>query len=317
MELIRRLSGLRSRHRPCVATIGAFDGVHLGHQAVLAQMKAMAARLELPSTLITFEPLPREYLFPQDMPARLTPLREKFVALRNCGVDRLLCLRFDEQLRETSARDFAEDVFVRGLGIRSLILGDDFRFGRAREGDLPMMKTLGEQFGFEVQSTETIVSGSGRISSTRIREHLTAGEFEKAGDLLGRPFSLSGRVCHGRALGRQLGAPTANIALRRLVSPIKGVFAVQVYGAGLDGAAGVANIGSRPTVSAGSNYNVEVHLLDREQDLYGQRLEVVPRKMLRPEKRFESLDALREQIGIDAENARRFFAAVEEVREGP
>lgn len=309
MELIRRPRGLRPYHRPCVATIGAFDGVHLGHLAVIEQLKDEAVRYDLPSTAITFEPLPREYLQPDSAPARLTPLREKFEALVGSGVDRLLVLPFDEQLRAMSARQFAEELLVKGLGIRSLILGDDFRFGREREGDQAFMQSMGEQHGFSVLSTATLELNGERVSSTRLRQMLAEGNFVAAEQLLGRPFTLSGRVIHGRALGRQLGMPTANIALRRQVSPLSGVYAVSVSGGDLVDAPAVANVGTRPTVSGGTRPLLEVHLLEGSPELYGRRLEVTPRAALRREQRFDSLDALRAQIARDSQEARDFFAA--------
>lgn len=309
MELIRGLTGLRPPHRPCVATIGAFDGVHRGHKAVIAQLKGRAAEHDLPATIVTFEPQPREYLEPDLAPARLSTLRDKCELLAACGVDRVVCMRFDEALRCMSAESFARKVLIEGLGIRSLILGDDFRFGRERQGDIELMKTLGESSGFTTLPTDTLQHEGERISSTRLRAVLKSADFSLAEALLGRPYSISGRVLHGRALGRQLGTPTANIALRRLVSPLSGVYAVTVTGAGLVAAHGVANVGARPSVSDDARHNLEVHILDSELQLYGQRLVVTPTHKLRGEQRFESLDALRAQIEADKNHARHFFAA--------
>jgi riboflavin kinase/FMN adenylyltransferase len=293
MELIRGLRGLRSRHRPCVATIGAFDGVHRGHLAVLAQLREQALAHGLPSTLVTFEPLPREYLQRDEAPARLTTLREKIELLAEAGVERLLCLRFDETLRRMQAEAFIDRVMVRGLGVASLILGDDFRFGRAREGNADMVRAMGAREGFATLPTATCSLGDRRISSTRVRRALAEGDFALAEALLGRAFTLGGRVRHGRALGRQLGAPTANIGLQRRVTPLQGVYAVTVDGAGLQAAPAVANIGRRPTVADNEPVMMEVHVLDGAPDLYGQRLIVTPRQRLRSEQRFADLDALR------------------------
>jgi riboflavin kinase/FMN adenylyltransferase len=309
MELIRGLDALRDRHRPGVATIGAFDGVHRGHQAVIRQLADQGRALGLPTTVVSFEPLPREYLRPAQAPARLSTLRDKVEALAALGVDRLLCLRFDETLRQMSAEDFAVRVLVDGLGVRALILGDDFRFGRSREGNAAMIRALGERVGFTTQPMETVEARGERISSTRVREALAAGDFALAEDLLGRPYTLSGRVQHGRALGRELGSPTANIALRRLVSPLHGVYAVTVDGAGLEAAPGVANIGSRPTVERAGEAKLEVHVLQGSPTLYGERLTVTPRQKLRDECRFDSLEALKAQIARDQDDARRYFAA--------
>ena len=316
MELIRGLSGLRPRHRPCVATIGAFDGVHRGHQVVIGQLREQAREHDLPATVITFEPHPREYLQPEQAPARLSTLRDKYEQLAACGVDRLLCLQFNEALRHMSAAVFAGDILIDGLGIRSLILGDDFRFGRAREGDLNLMRKLGARHGFETQRTRTVEHDGERISSTRLRGALAAGDFALAAALLGRPFTISGRVTYGRQLGRSIGAPTANIPLRRLVSPLAGVYAATVSGAGLHDATAVANLGTRPTVTDSACHNLEVHVLDTTADLYGQRLQVTPRARLRAERKFESLQALQAQIARDRDDARRYFAAANEYSEG-
>lgn len=309
MELIRRPSGLRPRHRPCVATLGAFDGVHRGHQAVIEQLRAQARSLGLPSTIITFEPLPREYLQPETAPARLMTLRERIAAIAEFGIDQLLCLRFDEALRTTHAADFTEHILVQGLGIKSLILGDDARFGHEREAGESVIAELGQRYGYEILPMATVKLAGERISSTRVRAALAEADFPLAEQLLGSPYSISGRVVHGRALGRELGAPTANIPLRRLVSPLAGVYAVTVSGAGLSEAPAVANIGVRPTIGDRELHNLEVHVLDGSPALYGQRLIVTPRGKLRGEKKFESLDALRAQIAIDMEEARQFFVA--------
>lgn len=309
MELIRGLDALRACHRPCVATIGAFDGVHRGHQAVIRQLQAQGEALGLPTTVVSFEPHPREYLQPEQAPARLSTLRDKVESLAALGVHRVLCLRFNEELRQMGAEDFAVRVLVEGLGVKALILGDDFRFGRSREGNAAMIRALGERVGFDTLPMDTVESGGERISSTRVRQALAEGDFALAEELLGRPYVINGRVQHGRALGRELGSPTANIAMRRLVPPLHGVYAVTVDGAGLSAAPAVANIGSRPTVERAGESKLEVHVLDAAPALYGERLRVTPRHKLRDEWRFESLEALKAQIANDQDNARRFFAA--------
>lgn len=304
MELLRGLGGLRDRHRPCVATIGAFDGVHRGHQAVIEQLAEQGHRHDLPVTVVTFEPLPREFLSGDRAPARLQSFREKYEALAELGVDRLLCLRFDAAMRDMTADRFARELFVDGLGVRALVLGDDFRFGRDREGDAVFMRQLGERTGFATLATHTVLCDGERVSSTRLRRALADGDFALAEALLGRPYRMSGRVIHGRRLGRTLGAPTANIALRRPSLPFTGVYAVRVSGAGLRGEAAVANVGTRPTVATGQRANLEVHLLDGEHDLYGERLSVVFEGKLRDEQRFDSVDALQSQIHKDIARAR-------------
>jgi riboflavin kinase/FMN adenylyltransferase len=255
-----------------------------------------------------FEPLPREYLAPLEAPARLASFNEKFVALRELGVDRVLRIRFNEQVRLMSAQQFIDDVFVTGLGVRYVVLGDDFRFGNDRQGDLDFIRSQGERYGYEAVPTETEELAGERVSSTRIREVLAAGEFDLAEALLGRPYSITGKVIYGRQLGGTLGAPTANLELHRLRSPLSGVFVVEVTGAGLDRAQGVANVGVRPTVNDSIRANLEVHLLDRNIDLYGKRIEVAFRHKLREEKKFASLDELRDSINRDIEATRAWFA---------
>ncbi|MCB1730390.1 MAG: bifunctional riboflavin kinase/FAD synthetase, partial [Halieaceae bacterium] len=304
MELIRGLHNMRPRHRGCVVTIGAFDGVHLGHQAVIRHLLEKSAELGLPSTIIVFEPLPREYFSPLQAPARIMSFREKFFALRDLGVDRLLRVRFNERLRGMSAQQFVDDIFVSGLGVRYVVLGDDFRFGNDREGDLEFIRQQGPRYGYEARPTPTLSMDGERVSSTRIREALEQADFAEAARLLGRPYSISGKVVYGRQLGQTLGTPTANLELRRLRAPLNGVYAVQVSGAGLEGALGVANVGVRPTVDDSIKANLEVHLLDREIGLYGQHIEVTFRHKLREEKKFGSVDELRENIARDIENTR-------------
>jgi riboflavin kinase/FMN adenylyltransferase len=307
MELIRGLHNMRPRHRGCVVTIGAFDGVHLGHQAVIRHLLEKSAELELPSTIIVFEPLPREYFSPIKAPARIMSFREKFFALRDLGVDRLLRVRFNERLRGMSAQQFVDDIFVAGLGVRYVVLGDDFRFGNDREGDLEFIRQQGPRYGYQARPTPTLSMGGERVSSTRIREALEQANFAEAERLLGRPYSISGKVVYGRQLGQTLGTPTANLELRRLRAPLNGVYAVRVSGAGLEGALGVANIGVRPTVDDSIKANLEVHLLDREIGLYGQHIEVTFQHKLREEKKFGSVDELRENIARDIENTRAWF----------
>ena len=308
MELIRGRHNLRPHHRGCAVTIGAFDGVHLGHQSVLTHLRQQAKSLEVPTTVVTFEPLPREYLRPLEAPPRITTLRDKWPLLAECGVDRVLCLPFNESLRQLSAREFVEEVFVSGLGVRYLAFGDDFRFGNRREGDLDYVRALADEFGYAVAPTPTLELGGDRVSSTRIRAALAEADFELAAQLLGRPFELAGRVLHGQKLGRQLDAPTANIALHRIRSPLQGVYAVHVYGGGLEDAPGVANVGVKPTIGESLEATLEVHVLEGSPDLYGERLTVRFRHKLRDEQKFPSLDALKAGIAADKANARTWLA---------
>ena len=310
MKLIRGLHNLsESSLSQSAVTIGAFDGVHRGHQEVLAHLKREADKRSLATTVITFEPLPGEFLFPDRAPPRLMTFREKFTALADQGIDNLLCLRFNDRLRTMSPRAFVEDIFVKGLNARYIAFGDDFRFGKDRAGDLDFTQSLAQEFDYEVVPTSTFDMAGERVSSTRIRAKLLEADFSEAADLLGKPFKLSGKVLKGKQLGRTIGSPTANIALKRVKSPLHGVYAVRVSGGGLNSAAGVANVGVRPTVNDGTLANLEVHLFDFDGDLYGERLSVEFMKKLRDEKKFESLDALKAAIAADQQAARAWHAS--------
>lgn len=307
MEFIRGQHNLRLRHRGCVATIGNFDGVHLGHQVILRQLADKAAVLGLPMLVITFEPQPHEFFAPQGAPARLMRLREKLLALATQGVERVLCLNFDQRLANLSACSFIQDLLVAKLGVRDLAIGDDFRFGHGREGDFALLCEAGREYGFEVARTQSYILEGARVSSTRIRAALIQGQLELAARLLGRPYAVCGRVAHGDERGRTLGFPTANIHLHRKVIPLFGVYAVVLHGARPRPVPGVANIGRRPTVN-GTRDQLEVHLLDFNKDIYGYHVQVNFLHYLRPERRFESLDVLRRQIDSDTQQARHFFA---------
>lgn len=306
MEFIRGLHNLRPRHRGCVATIGNFDGVHLGHQAVLGQLAEKGAELRLPTAVITFEPQPQEYFAPDIAPPRLTRLREKITALGRFSVDRILCLPFNDRLASLSADEFIRRVLVEGLGIKYLVVGDDFRFGRDRVGDFGALKAAGERHGFDVVSMHSFSIEGERVSSTGIREALARGDLAHAEQLLGRPYRMSGRVAHGDKRGRSIGFPTANIFLHRRSAPVQGVFAVEMFGIPGEPVEGVANIGSRPTVD-GKRSLLEVHLFDFNADIYGRHVHVDFLCKLREERRFDSFDALKQQIELDAREARAFF----------
>ncbi len=309
MELIRYLHNLRPHHRGCVLTIGNFDGVHLGHQAVIGQLAEKAAELHLPSVLMTFEPYPQEFFNPTAALPRLTRFREKMKALRRFAVDRVLCLRFDERLADMSARDFIADVLVARLGVRYLVVGDDFRFGWQREGDFTLLREAGAQYGFQVAKMHTVELEGERISSTRIRAALAQGKMELAEQMLGRPYRMCGRVVHGEKRGRDLGFPTANIDLHRMVSPVTGVFAVELFGVTGEPVPGVANVGIRPTVS-GTRARLEVHLFDFSREIYGAHVHVDFLHKIREERRFDSLQELVKQIELDIKEARAFFAGI-------
>lgn len=297
---------MRPCHRGCVATIGNFDGVHLGHQMILAQLAEKSAELRLPSQAIFFEPTPSEFFAGGRAPARLACFREKMQALQRYEIDRVLCLRFNQPLANMPANDFIRTILLDGLGVRFLVVGDDFRFGRGRQGDFRLLKTYGREHGFEVINTATHEIDGERVSSTRIRHALQAGELELARRLLGRPYRISGRVSHGERLGHDLGFPTANIRLARHASPVRGVFAVHVLGLGPGPLPAVANVGTRPTVG-GSEPRLEVHLFDFTEDIYGRHLDVDFLTKIRDEVRFDSLDALKSQIASDVATARAFL----------
>ncbi len=310
MELIRGLHNLRPRHRGCVATIGNFDGVHLGHQAVLGQLAEKADTFGVPAVVITFEPQPQEYFSHGEIPPRLTRFREKLRALRRFSVDRVLSLQFNHSLAELSAEQFIQQVLLDGLDIRYLVVGDDFRFGKGRGGDFAMLQRVGAEQGFEVVNMHTFSQGGERVSSTRIREALQRGELSEAEQMLGRPYRMCGRVAHGNKLGRTIGFPTANIFLHRKKTPVDGVFAVEMFGIDGEPVAGVANVGTRPTVDeSGTRSLLEVHLFDFDGDIYGHYVHVDFLHRIREERRFESFDALKAQILKDADEARAFFAA--------
>jgi riboflavin kinase/FMN adenylyltransferase len=303
MELIRGRHNLRPRHRGCVATIGSFDGVHRGHAAVVCQTAVLAHARGLPSTVVTFEPQPREFLGPEGAPARLTRLREKLCALARLPVERVLVLRFDRHLASLEPHAFVAELLVEDLGVRELVVGDDFRFGRGGAGDHQLLAHAAREHGFGLVRQETFALDGERVSSSRVREALARGDLELPRSLLGRPYCLCGRVVRGASLGRTIGFPTANIALGRRACPVSGVFAVRVRGVCAGVLPGMANVGSRPTVD-GSEKRLEVHLFDLDQDLYGRHLKVELVEKLRDERRFDSLDSLRAQIARDATAAR-------------
>ena len=303
MQLVRGLHNLRPQHRGCVATIGNFDGVHRGHQAILARLRERALELGMPSCVVIFEPQPREYFAPQAAPARLARLRDKLELLAAEGIDRVLCLAFNQRLSKLSAAEFVETILVAGLGVQHLEVGDDFRFGCDRLGGFDYLQQAGSVHGFTVEAAQTVELDGLRVSSTEVRNALAAADFELAERLLGRPFAIAGRVLHGQKLARQLGWPTANVQLKRRRVPLTGVYLVSVA---VDGQPwpGVANIGVRPTVAGDGRAHLEVHLLDFAGDLYGRRLTVAFHHKLRDEQRFASLEALKAAIDADVAAAR-------------
>lgn len=308
MEFIRSISQLRSQHHQCVATIGNFDGVHRGHQTIIQQVKTESLELDLPATVIIFEPQPQEYFIPDKAPTRLTRLREKLIAFQRYGVDRVLCLRFDNKLADLEPDDFIQKILLQGLGVKHLVVGDDFHFGKQRSGNFQTLQDAAQQQQFTIEKQRTFLIDNERVSSTRIRQAMAQGNMQLANELLGRPYMLSGRVRYGQQKGRTIGFPTANIFLHRHKSPLQGVFAVKVHGLGHRPLSGVANLGTRPTVN-GVQLLLEVHLFDFKQVIYGKYVDVEFIAKIRDEQKFDSFELLKQQIQQDAEKARQVFGA--------
>lgn len=306
MELIRGRHNLRARHAGSVVTIGNFDGVHLGHQAIIKQVLAEAKERGTKSTVMLFEPQPIEFFAPDKAPARLMPLRDKLATLAASGIDQVFCARFNQSFSSLSPNAFIDDLLIEGLGTRHLVVGDDFRFGKNRAGDIALLRHAGEKAGFSVVDTPTVEQGGERVSSTRIRNALADNNLALATKLLGRPYFVSGRVRYGDQLGRTIDCPTANLALPMHNAPVAGVYAARVYGAGLDGWPGAASCGTRPAVN-GQDNRLEVHLLDFSGNLYGRHLRVELVHFLRPELDFDGLAPLKAAIADDILQTRTFF----------
>jgi len=307
MELIRSLHNLREHHRKCVATIGNFDGLHLGHQAIISQLIEIANKYDLPTVVIIFEPQPQEYFSPRNAPARLTRLREKVEEFSRLGIDRLVCIKFNEQLANLSAREFVELLLIEGLEIRHLVVGDDFRFGKNRQGDYATLEKMADEFGYELDHTNTCSFEGDRISSTRIRQALANDELQLASAMLGRGYAISGRVVHGDERGRELGFPTANMELHRLHSPVTGVYITCVHGIDDRAHPAVTSIGTRPMFD-GEGMRLETHILDFDETIYTKHIRVEFLRKLRPESKFSNIDALKKAIETDIKNARQYFA---------
>lgn len=308
MELIRGIHNILPQHHGCVLTIGNFDGVHRGHAEVINRLVDKAKHLDLPAVVMTFEPQPQEFFRGDNAPARLSLLRDKVMLLDELSIDRMLCINFNKKFADYTAEDFVEQLLVKALGVKYLVVGDDFCFGKQRQGNFDMLRKAGEKFGFAVVSTQSFVLGDTRVSSTEVRRLLAEGNMEQARRLLGHPFILSGKVAHGQKIGRTIGFPTANIALKRKVTPVRGVFAVKLYWDNSDIYEGVANVGFRPTVN-GQVCQLEVHLFDFDGDLYGKTVEVELVAKIRDEQPFGSLDALKKQIKNDADRAKALLGS--------
>ena len=306
MRILRGSNKLSKLIHPTIATIGNFDGFHLGHQEVIRFVIDQSKHEGLESVLISFEPTPKEFFTGVDAPARIYPIRTKFELAHQFGFDYFTCLRFNQLLASMPAVDFVEKILHDSLQIKALVVGDDFQFGYQRDGDINLLREMGASLGFEVKDQSTILYKHTRISSSLIREKLANGLFDDATTLLGRPFSISGRVFHGDKKGRTIGFPTANILLHRQISPIQGVFTVTACNKS-NTWQGVANVGKRPTVN-GQRLQLEVHLFDCDETLYGQRLDVEFHTKIRQEIKFASFEDLKQQITLDVAQAQQYFS---------
>jgi riboflavin kinase/FMN adenylyltransferase len=313
MHLMRRPTETPASLRGgCVATIGAFDGLHIGHRRILERLLVVAARAGLPALVFSFEPTPKEYFSRGTPPARLMSFREKYAALDELGIDFFLCPRFDARLAGLEPDPFIDKLLVDLLGVKHVVVGDDFRFARQRTGHYAHLARGGVRHGFDVEEVASVIDAGQRVSSTVVRRALAASDFERVRRLLGRNYRMSGKVIHGKSLGRRLGMPTANIKLNRKLSPLQGIFAVRVAGVapgpdGRDWRDGVASIGTRPAVG-GTEPLLEVHIFDFDRDIYGARLQVEFCAKLRDEEDFPTLDDLKRQMFVDAEQARLLLA---------
>lgn len=306
MELIRDLHNLKKNNGHCVATIGNFDGIHIGHHKILQQLKEKSAQLKLPSTVVLFEPQPQEFFKPDTAPARVMRFRDKVEKLAQMDIDCTLCLRFNHRLANLKAEEFIDRVLVSGLGVRYLIVGHDFRFGKGRKGDFHLLESYGEQHDFSVVLTEACKINDRRVSSTWLREALGAGDMNLAAELLGHPFSISGRIVHGDKRGKELGYPTININLHRLHSPVSGIFISQVIGLDERPLPAVTSIGTRP-VFEGAQMNMETYILDFDRDVYGYRVRVELFDKIREEMAFIGIEELRNAIEQDVEETKKYF----------
>ena len=306
MKLIRGLYNLTRSLAASAVTIGNFDGVHRGHQQVISQLQRVARAASLPTVIIIFEPQPIEYFAPDKAPKRLARFHEKIAYLKAQQIDYLLCLRFNQELASQSAEDFVQQILVEGLNTKHLVIGDDFHFGKNRQGNFQFLQQHSERFGFIVDETETLIIDDERVSSTRVRECIQQDDFGKAAELLGRPYSLSGRIAHGKKLGRKLGYPTINIKMGDKTLIVKGIFAVIVKGIDNRVLQGVASIGTRPTVN-GVDTILEVYILDFDQDVYGYSVVVEFLHKIRDEEKFDSLAELTTWIAQDTKKVKAFF----------
>ncbi|MBI5658090.1 MAG: bifunctional riboflavin kinase/FAD synthetase [Nitrosomonadales bacterium] len=301
------LRGLHSPDRqPIALTIGNFDGVHLGHQALLDQLHDAARSRGLPAAVLVFEPHPREFFTPQQAPTRLTNMREKLELFAGLGLDRVHVCHFNSDFAQMSASDFIHALHEK-LSVRFALIGDDFRFGSGRSGDFALMEKVGAQHGFAVQAMHSVLHDGIRISSTAVRLALAEGKMDVAQRYLGRPYSISGRVEHGDGMGKRLGFPTANIQLKHNRPPLSGIFVVRVQGDGMGPMQGVASLGVRPTLRSDGKAVLEVHVFDFSSEIYNRHMRVDFLHKLRDEEKYPDVETLKRQIALDVTNARQWF----------
>ncbi|WMY94932.1 MAG: bifunctional riboflavin kinase/FAD synthetase [Arsenophonus sp.] len=306
MKFIRGIHNIQKNHRGCVLTIGNFDSVHRGHQVLLKYLKKESWFRKLPTMVMIFEPQPLEFFFGRNSPVRLTPLRDKIKYLFEYGVDYLLCIKFNKKFSSLTPKKFVLEFLVDKLGVNFLAIGDDFRFGKDRKGDFQYLFEAGKKYGFQVTNTKSFCIEGQRISSTAVRQALLSDNLTLAEYLMAHPYRLSGRIIHGRKLGSRIGFPTANLQLKSLLIPVKGVYIAEVYGISKQPLKAVTNIGTRPTVN-GTAQQIEVHLIDIHMNIYGRHIDLVLRKKIREEKRFSCINELKEQIRNDIIVAKEFF----------
>jgi riboflavin kinase/FMN adenylyltransferase len=304
MQILRGLYSPDTK--PIALTIGNFDGVHLGHQALLSELRAAALKHGLQTAVVIFEPHPREFFTPQQAPVRLTSLREKLALFEKMGVERVHVCRFNAGFARMTAAEFIQALHEK-LHAGFVLIGDDFRFGSGRVGDFALMEKIGAQCGFSVQAVHSVLHDGVRISSTAIRSALATGHVNMARAYLGRPYSISGRVVHGDGMGRKLGFPTANIQLKHNQPPLKGIYVVQVHSDGVGVLQGVASLGVRPTLKQDAKHVLEVHLFEFAQQIYSKHLRVEFLHKLRDEEKYPNLEALTRQIALDVINSKQWF----------
>lgn len=307
MHLFRHIDNSAFAEQGCAVTIGNFDAIHIGHQKIMQHLVSAGKRLSIPSVVMTFSPDPEEYFRKENAASRLTTVGSRFFAVRDQNVDVMVVLTFNQRMANTSAEEFVTQYLVEGLNAKYILIGDDFKFGKGRKGDFQLLKSMEGKFRFSVERFDTVLEGDVRVSSTRVREFLAQGKLGNVPDLLGRRYSMIGRVIHGDKRGRDWGFPTLNLPIR-FKPPMVGIFAVTVFGIEDRKIEGVASLGTRPTVD-GKNTLLEVYLFDFDDEIYGQRICVEFIEKIREEIKFDSLDELKHQIALDCESAKTIHRA--------